>query len=136
MKIPATYPHFKAAVALVGLYAAIWMALEGSLGRDLLLAASLMAMTLFYLSSRYLGGRALPAGQAVALTTTAGMVYGVGLVLLTLFLMALKTGMHAHGPEYAAGEIAWVWRQLGLWSGAGALIGLGLGLLAVAIKRE
>ena len=51
-------------------------------------------------------------GRAVALWAAGGLAYGVGLVLLTLLLMAIKTGLHAHGPEYAGREIVWVWNQL------------------------
>jgi hypothetical protein len=59
------------------------------------------------------------------------MAFGAGLALMTLMLMALKTGLHAHGPEYPTDQIFWVWRQLPLWAGVGALAGLGLGLLSV-----
>jgi hypothetical protein len=48
--------------------------------------------------------------------------------------MILKTGIHAHGPEYTARELAWVWTQLPLWGGVGALTGLGFGLLMAAKK--
>lgn len=108
------------------------MALESNLWRDLLLAAPALALGFAYLGRRYLGGRTLPIGRAVALATAVGLAYGVGLALLTLFLMILKTGLHAHGPEYTAAEVAWVWDQLVIWGGVGALVGLGVGLLASA----
>ena len=63
-----------------------------------------------------------------------GAGFAVSLALITLFLMALKMGSLAHGPEYATREIVWVWQQLPLWSIVGGLVGLGLGLL-VAGKR-
>jgi len=53
----------------------------------------------------------------------------------TLFLMALKTGIHAHGPEYTMAEVAWVWRQLPLWVAAGTLAGTGLALVAAGRAR-
>jgi hypothetical protein len=112
------------------------MALEGSLVRDLLLAALALAVGMAYFGKRSFGGRTLPVGRAVAFSAAAGLTYGIGLALLTLLLMALKTGLHAHGPEYAAREIVWVWSQLPTWGGAGALTGLGLGLLAVAHAKR
>ena len=66
----------------------------------------------------------------MALSAAVGLAYGVGLALLTLLLMAIKTGLHAHGPEYGGREIVWVWNQLPLWAGVGVLVGLGIGLLA------
>lgn len=135
MKIPPAIPYFKAITAVTGLYAVAWMALEGALWRETLLAALALALAILFLTTRFLGGRTLPAGRFVLAAAVAGLAYGVGLVFMTLFLMALKTGIHAHGPEYTAREVAWVWSQLPLWSGVGALAGLGLGLLAVASRK-
>jgi hypothetical protein len=61
-----------------------------------------------------------------------GLALGAGTVLTTLFLMAVKTGLHAHGPEFSAADINNVWQQLALWSLVGLLGGLGLGLLLIA----
>jgi NhaP-type Na+/H+ or K+/H+ antiporter len=54
---------------------------------------------------------------------------GLGSALLILFLMALKTGLHAHGPEFSAIEVSWVLQQIPLWAAAGLAGGLGVGLL-------
>lgn len=132
MKIPASMPWFKPAIAAVGLYAIVWPALEGSTERDLLLAAPLLALGMTYLAVRFLGGCVLSPTRLVVLSAVAGLSYGISLALLLLFLMALKTGLHAHGPEYSPAEVARVWRQLPSWGGAGALAGLGLGFLAAA----
>lgn len=131
MKIPRSIPRFKfLMMAAVGLLAVVWPALEGNPALELLLAAVLMSVGIFYIITILLGGRTMTAGQGIALTTVAGLSFGAGLVLLTIFLMALKTGLHAHGPEYTPQEITWVWRQLPLWAGVGGLAGLGVGLLA------
>jgi len=135
MEIPRAIPCFKLAVAVVGLYAAAWMILEGDLRRDVLLAAAGLLLGALYLVGRRWGGRFVSPGRVVAGATVAGLVYGLALVALVLFLMALKTGIHAHGPEYTAAEVAWVWRQWLVWGGAGALVGLGVGLLLVARGR-
>lgn len=126
-------PLFKAAAAVTGLYALVWMALEGALGRDILLAALALVAGLLYLDGR---GRQRWRPRHVVIAAVAGLLAGAGLALLTLFLMALKTGMHAHGPEYSPADLAWVWAQLPLWSAAGALLGLGLGLLRLALPRR
>jgi hypothetical protein len=110
------------------------MALEGDLRWDLFLALALVLLTLGHLAMRYLGGRTMTAGRFVVLAMAAGIAGGIAVALLTLFLMILKTGIHAHGPEYTARELAWVWTQLPLWGGVGALTGLGFGLLMAAKK--
>ena len=134
MHIPEKIPHLWPATLLVGLYTAVWSTLEGRLAYDLLLAVPALALLMAWLIAERLGGRTLPRGQGVALAVVAGAAYGVGVVLLTLLLMILKTGLHAHGAEYTAAQIAWVWQQAPLWSAAGALAGLGVGLL-VSGKR-
>ena len=53
-----------------------------------------------------------------------------------LLLMAVKTGLHAHGPEYSAAQLAAVVGQWPLWIGAGALAGAGVGLLVVALADD
>jgi NhaP-type Na+/H+ or K+/H+ antiporter len=53
----------------------------------------------------------------------------LGSSLLTLVFMAIKTGLHAHGPEFTLQEIQWVSQQTPLWAAVGLLIGLGLGML-------
>lgn len=130
MKIPPTVPGLKLVTGVVGLWAIVWLALEGQLIREALLAAALLVVGLVYITIRRWGGQVLPVGRVIGLLTAAGLAFGAGLALLTLLLMIIKTGLHAHGPEYTAQEIAWVWRQLPLWVGVGGLAGLGVGLLA------
>ena len=136
MNIPRRIPLLRLFGLALGLYAAFWMALEGSVASDVALAAAALALLAGVGIARLAGGRELSPDAGVALGAVIGLVYGAGLALLTLFLMALKTGLHAHGPEYSAAEIAWVWRQLPLWAGAGVLAGAGLALLAVGLSRS
>jgi hypothetical protein len=49
---------------------------------------------------------------------------------MMLIFMSLKTGLHAHGPEFTAAQITWVLRQIPLWSLAGLSAGIGFGLLS------
>lgn len=135
MKIPPSIPYFKLAAAIFGIYAAAWMILEGELRRDIALAVAGLALGAAAFIVRRWGGRTLPPAKGVALFAAVGLLSGVGVVLLTIFLMALKTGLHAHGPEYTPADIMWVWSQLPVWSGAGGLIGLGAGLLLLARGR-
>ena len=56
---------------------------------------------------------------------------GLGFGLLTLLIMAVKTGLHGHGPEFSPAEISWVIDQIPLWSLVGLLAGLGVGIVAI-----
>lgn len=132
MKIPRAIPYFKLIVAIVGIFAAVWMILEGALWRDMALAVMILALGAAMLIVRRWGGQILPVERGVTLFMAAGLSCGIGFVLLTFFFMALKTGLHAHGPEYTPADIMWVWNQLPVWGGAGGLIGLGAGLLLLA----
>ena len=71
-------------------------------------------------------------------TAVFGALLGLGSALFTLLFMAVKTGLHAHGPEFTAEEVNWVVQQIPLWTVVGLLGGLGLGLLlkAVATRSE
>jgi hypothetical protein len=131
----ASNRRFKLAVVIVGLFTVVWMVSEGDLLCDVVLAASLLLVGLMAIARRWPWIRALSPGKTVALGAVGGLGYGMGLVLLSLFLMAVKTGLHAHGPEYTVYELVWVWNQLPLWAVAGSLVGLGIGLLAVAGRR-
>lgn len=141
MRIPATIPHIKTVFVVVGVLAIGWIALEGDVGREIVMAMLIGLPGLAYLVTRLaqrtaLGGRRLSMGRWLLLMGVAGVLAGAGVALMTLFLMALKTGLHAHGPEYSAGEIAWVWAQLPLWAAVGGLAGLGVGALAAAGRRN
>jgi hypothetical protein len=129
MQIPRSIPYFKLAAGAVGLYAVVWLALEGSLPRDVVLAAVGWALGMAAFIVRRWGGWSQSGRRGVLAASAAGLVYGLGVGLLTLGLMAFKTGLHDHGPEYAPSEIAWVLGQLPVWGAAGALVGLGVGLL-------
>ncbi len=133
MRIPSSLPYLRAATLAFAAAALAWMSLEGTLWLDVALALAGLALALAHLLTRCLGGRMVAVGRFVAAAAAVGLVCGAALALLTLFLMTLKTGLHAHGPEYTPREIAWVWAQLPLWSGTGGLVGLGLSLLVVAM---
>jgi hypothetical protein len=132
MTLPLTFPALRPATALLALYSAIWISLEGNLPQTLVLGIGITAVSLLHLLQRTLGGRRLSLPLWLTAAATSGLAFGAGSVLLTLFLMALKTGLHAHGPEFTAAQIAWVWRQLPLWSLAALLAGAGLALLLAA----
>ena len=91
-------------------------------------------LLLGYSWQRWLGGRRVGRNVGVLLTAVSGVLLGAGSGLLTFVFMAVKTGLHAHGPEFTPAEIAWVWNMLPLWTAVCLLIGLGLGLIWAGSK--
>ncbi|NKQ34571.1 MAG: hypothetical protein HF973_03040 [Chloroflexi bacterium] len=134
MQIPHKLPGLKWLTAVVGIYGVIWIGLEGELWRSILLAVGVTAVSLLYLWQKYLGGRALPAGKWLGMTAVSGFLFGLGSSLLTLLLMAVKTGLHGHGPEFSPAELEWVINQIPLWTAVGLLIGLGIGMIGAGKK--
>jgi hypothetical protein len=135
MAIPAEIPGRRVIAATLLLFTAVWIPLEGDLRLDFILSVLILAMIFRTLAARYLAGRRLPLPRWLGLMMLTGLVVGGGLVLLTLLLMTLKTGLHAHGPEYTSVEITWVASRFLPWSGLGLLAGLGLGLITAGIRR-
>ncbi|MCB9431934.1 MAG: hypothetical protein H6668_08110 [Ardenticatenaceae bacterium] len=107
----------------------VWIPLEGNLHRAVGMGVATTAVLLAHGWHRYGAGRALSLGWWLGKTAVVGLLFGAGSSLLTLLAMAVKTGLHAHGPEFTPAEIIWVWQQLPLWAVAGLLAGLGVGLV-------
>jgi hypothetical protein len=136
MTFPPKNPGLKWLTVLVGLYAVVWISLEGALWQAILLAVGLIVLGVGYLLQRILGGRHITSLRWLLLCSGLGAASGAGSALLTLAVMAVKTGLHGHGPEFTTADIEWVLNQLPLWTMAGLIAGLGLGLLSMATQRR
>ena len=132
MQIPNEARGFKWLVILWAGTAVVWSVLEGDFGRVLFFGFLSTLTGVAYLFQRAMAGRSFSAVSGLLLMALWGLAVGAGTVLMTLFLMAVKTGLHAHGPEFSTADINNVWQQLALWSVVGLLGGLGLGLLLIA----
>lgn len=119
------------------IYGLVWITLEGAIWSVVLMAVLTTAVSILTLLQKRLGGKVLSRGKFVGITAVAGLTFGLGSALLTLLFMALKTGLHTHGPEFSQAEIEWIIHQIPLWTMAGLLLGLGTGLvIAGAAKTE
>ncbi len=136
MVLPSRIPGLRLALVLTAVWGVVWMSLEGDLFRVTASAVVVVGLLLLLALERRFGDRCLSLGRWLALAVVAGMLWGAGSVLMTLFLMALKTGIHAHGPEFTASEITLVWGRLLLWTVVGGLVGGALGMLAAAFARD
>jgi hypothetical protein len=129
MYVPPKIPGLRIATVLVALYAVVWISLEGNMGRLLLLAAGLSLIGVGYAVQRLLGGRTLSKRRWIITSAGIGFLVALSTGLLALLLTALKTGLHSHGREFSGEQVDWLFRQIVIWASAGALAGLGLGLL-------
>jgi len=122
-------PGVRLLVILLGLFFVLWMPFEGDLRLVVALGVWTALTVTALLAQRLLTGRWLRAWQFTLVSFGLGVILGFSAPLFILLLMALKTGLHGHGPEFTMDEILWVQRQLPLWFGAGGLAGLGAGLV-------
>jgi hypothetical protein len=136
MQIPSRLPGLRLATLILVAAASIWIAPEGNLALDLALSAAAILVLLAHLVERGAVGRRLAPLRWLLLLAALGVVAGVGIAVLALLLMVVKTGLHAHGPEYTAAELAWVVESIPLWAVAGLLAGAGLALVTLAVTRR
>ena len=131
MRVPEKIPGLKWATAVLAIYFALWISLEGMLWRVVVMGIGATAVSLLHLCQKYLAGHRLSWQKWVGLTAVLGLLFGLGSGTLTLLFMAVKTGLHAHGPEFTLTEINWILQHIPLWSLVGLLAGSGLGLLTI-----
>jgi len=132
MQMPDRLPGFKWLVVFWAISAVLWSQLEGDLQRVSFFGFLTTLTGLAYLFRRSMNGRVFSVIGGLSIMALWGLAMGAGTVLMSLFLMAIKTGLHAHGPEFSPAEITAVWQLLPLWSLVGVLAGLGAGLLLLA----
>jgi len=135
VRIPSQLPGLKLLTIVWGMYTAVWITLEGAVWSVVGMGLSTALVVAGYGWQHWLGGRMLSPGAWLGGTAVTGFSVSAGGSLLSLVFMALKTGLHAHGPEFTAVEISWVWEQLPLWAIIGLLVGLGLGMIGAALAR-
>jgi len=115
--------------------AVAWVILEGNLGWTVLFGILTAFMAVGMIVKRTLAGRNLSLRMWLTVTAFIGLLFGLGSAILTLLFMAVKTGLHAHGPEFTSFELNWVLQRAPIWAAAGLIGGLGLGLLLKAVLK-
>ncbi|UCC51462.1 MAG: hypothetical protein JSV68_20495 [Anaerolineaceae bacterium] len=129
MRIPDRIPRFRWLAPLWIVCAVFWVTIEGDLQLTLLFGVLTTIVIVGTIARKFLAGRTLTLAVWLLTAVVMGALLGLGSGLLTLLLMAVKTGLHAHGPEFSAMEVSWVLQQIPLWVVAGLVAGLGVGLL-------
>ncbi|MBE2219985.1 MAG: hypothetical protein IAF02_00505 [Anaerolineae bacterium] len=129
MSFPAKFPGLKWITAVYALYGFFWISLEGTLVGVTVMGVSTTAVVFAYLVPHLLGDRLFSAKGWLGITAVLGIIFGLNSGILTLFFMVVKTGLHAHGPEFTPPEVAWILQQTLWWTVVGLLAGLGLGMV-------
>lgn len=127
MDIPPPLPALRLLTILMAAYFFIWIPQEGNLASTLALATGLALLSWGHWLQRR-RRRWLTLWQWALLLAAGGAYVGLAAAAGGLALMAVKTGLHAHGPEFTPAEIVWVIQRAPWWGGAGCLAGFGLGL--------
>jgi hypothetical protein len=136
MQFPEKLPGLRLAKVIVAIFAIVWISLEGKLWQPIALAAGLTLIATGYLLQRWLGGRKMALGSWLAVAALAGLLTGLSFGILVLLLIAVKTGLHGHGPEFSPDEINWVVNQIPLWTVVSLLGALGLATVALGIRQN
>ena len=130
--IPDLSRYIKALTFLWGGFGLFWITVEGSLAWVTAMGISTTAVSLLHLLTR-LQGRIFQRIWWLLGTAVIGTISGTVAVGLTLTFMAVKTGLHAHGPEFFPWDINWLFQQPPLWTTIGLLLGISFGFFTGAI---
>ena len=136
MKFPTKIRRMKLLAAIAAVYGIAWIAMEGELYRAIIMAILFTALLGGLLIQRFLGGRTVSERDWILACAGIGTFFGVSIALMILLFMAVKTGLHGHGPEFTQDQIEWVLSQMLFWGAAGLLGGLGLGLITVRLYGD
>ena len=137
IRIPSLIPGLRLATLSTLLLSLFWISLEGALWREALLAALISLVLIGRFWQRPGEDRVFQrAGVWLAAAALSGLALGAISASLMLLLMSIKTGLHAHGPEFTQAELDWALRQPPYWTAAGLCFGLGVGMLILAFVRR
>lgn len=104
----------------------LWLPFED----NSLLYVHLIAIGMIIWISVYLLSRIHPRGvNRVIIYPLSGIIAGVGVTLLVIFLMIFKNGIHGHPiPDFNYNDLVRVFSRSHIWVIAGFLIGAGYSL--------
>ena len=124
----------RGALLLTGLAILLWSGLEDSDAAAVTALGGLSAISLtLLLMARLSAGRRVKSGH----TALAGALAGALASLCAAALMLFKNLRHAHiFPDYPAEMLLAVLERLPIWTIAGSLAGLGIGLLLAPRRRD
>ncbi|MBN1666698.1 MAG: hypothetical protein JW862_06405 [Anaerolineales bacterium] len=103
----------------------LWLPFEDSHTHTVLALGSL---TCVWFGLYFLHPIQVDSWKGFALHILAGTLAGMAVIPITLLLMALKTGLHAHPqPDFSGLQITSLLNRLPIWTTTGLVVGLALG---------
>lgn len=113
----------------------VWMPIEGNLLMVTIFGGATALWLTFHLISYLTRWQTAIASFNLLIWGGIGLINGLMLPPIILMLMGLKTGLHAHGPEFTPVEIAYILSRFVPWGGLGLLGGLGWGMMRQGWRR-
>lgn len=123
---------------LYGLAVFFWLGPEDNhIWPVVLLGTTGALLAVYSWTAHRLQGQTVRDRQVVLLLAAMGSASGLGASVVTALLMLFKNARHAHiFPDYPAGMMGAILERAPLWALAGGLVGLGLGLLWLALHND
>jgi hypothetical protein len=117
----------------LGIFLLLWLPYED---KDEIQALLFAAAVNTWIAFRYLAGLSDKAKESLLRHLLVGLLAGLSVAPMALFLMAFKTGIHGHeSPDFTAEQIFSVIYGTPFWGGAGLVLGLGGGLLRLTVSE-
>jgi hypothetical protein len=126
----------KIGLILLAVCGLAWISLEGEPRWSSIMALFTLLVGIGYLAIKLVRGRTINGIGWIVLLAGSGLVIGLLFGPVTLFYMALKTGLHGHGAEFTRAEMLWFIDRIILWAVSGLVAGAGLGFLTSAFKQK
>ena len=127
-------PLHNIGLIVLGLFGLAWISLEGAPRWSAIMAFTTLLVGIGILAKKFFSDRRVNKYGWIVLFAGCGLAVGLLFAPATLLFMAIKTGLHGHGTEFTRTEIEWFLDRVTLWTAAGLMAGVGLGLLTMGLK--
>jgi hypothetical protein len=136
--IPERSRRLRWLALLDGLVMLMWLSRENNnVVTATVLGWALAILLLVFMVTGQLGGRLISVRRVVLGGVVLGAVAGLGSAITTTGLMLFKNALHAHVfLDYPVHVMVGILARTPIWTLAGALVGLGLVLAWLALRRE
>lgn len=138
IQIPTRNPTLRWAVILCGVSIFLWMSPEDNhIWPVVVLGTSASTLAVSWWVTGRFGGMHFNYASMLILSSTFGIIAGMGSAIITALLMFLKNARHSHFfPDFPLEQITAMLERAPVWAIAGGLIGLGLALIRITLQAN
>jgi len=120
------FPRLRLFFFLLGVVFLFWLPFEDS---QILIPVLLAFATSLLWVVRISSARPLNTYKDLIWQIWIGILAGLAVAPLAVFIIFFKNGLHNHGvPDFSPAQLIFIFRRTPLWGGVGLLIGLGSGI--------